>query len=306
MSLAIPFFSIVIPTYNRANLIALTLRSVQAQEYTNFEVLIIDDGSKDNTAEIVRPFLADPRFQYLPKTNNERGAARNYGLDRAQGEYVIFLDSDDLFHPNHLATLQTAIITPQSQPNFIATKYDFDRDGKRRPSALATLPAEPLGFDAFLQGNVLACNICVRRQNPHLFPFEADRRYAAIEDWMFLLQNTQHGDVIQLVDALTLTMNDHDERSMRADNQGLIRRLELAASWMQQHLTLTPAQRRTLLGRLYYLCAIHAHIDGYQAQALRFALQAAPGLSSKEAGALLLRCITPSSLVQWVKRLMSR
>jgi glycosyltransferase involved in cell wall biosynthesis len=305
MSLTSPFFSIIIPTYNRADLITATLRSVQAQEFTGFEVLVVDDGSKDNTAVVVQPFLADSRFQYLPKANAERGAARNYGLERAQGEYAIFLDSDDLFHPNHLATLHTSIIGMQPRPNFIATKYDFDRDGKRRPSDLGALSAGPLGLATFLQGNALACNICVRRQNPHLFHFEEDRRYAAIEDWMFLLENTQHGDVVQLVDALTLTMNDHDQRSMRADNQGLIRRLELAVGWMQQHLTLTPTQRRTLLGRLYYLCAIHAHIDGYQAQALRFAWRAAPGLPGQAGVALLLRCATPPGLVQWAKRILS-
>ena len=299
------FFSIIIPTYNRADLISATLRSVQAQEFVEFEVLIVDDGSKDNTATVVQPFLTDSRFQYLPKANAERGAARNYGLERAQGEYAIFLDSDDLFHPNHLATLHAAIISSQPRPNFIATKYDFDRDGKRRPSDLGTLPAGPLRLETFLHGNALACNICVRRQNPHLFRFEEDRRYAAIEDWMFLLQNTQHGDVVQLVDALTLTMNDHDQRSMRADNQGLIRRLELAVGWMQQHLTLTPAQRRTLLGRLYYLCAIHAHIDGYQAQALRFAWRALPGLPIQAGVALLLRCATPPSLVQRAKQILS-
>ncbi|RZK34790.1 MAG: glycosyltransferase family 2 protein [Hymenobacter sp.] len=299
-----PFFSIIIPTYNRADFIAATLRSVLAQDFPYFEVLVVDDGSQDNTAEVVGAF-SDARLQYLPKQNAERGAARNYGLARAMGEYVIFLDSDDLFHPDHLRTLHTAILASPTRPNFMATKYDFDRDGRRRPSDLAPLPAGPLEFSAFLQGNALACNVCVRRENPTLFRFEEDRRYAAIEDWMFMLQNTQHGDAVQLVDALTLTMNDHDQRSMRADNQGLIRRLELAAGWMQQHLTLTPAQRRQLLGRLYYLCAIHAHIDGYQAQALRFASRAVPGLPVQAGVALLVRCLTPPGLVQWAKRRIS-
>jgi glycosyltransferase involved in cell wall biosynthesis len=105
MSLTSPFFSIVIPTYNRADLIAATLRSVHTQEFIDFEVLIIDDGSKDNTAEVVQSFIADARFQYLPKPNEERGVARNYGLARARGEYVLFLDSDDRLHSNHLSTL---------------------------------------------------------------------------------------------------------------------------------------------------------------------------------------------------------
>ena len=301
-----PFFSIVIPTYNRANLISATLQSIQLQEFAAFEVLVIDDGSTDNTPEVVLPFLADPRFDYFPKENAERGAARNYGLVRARGEYVLFLDSDDLLHPNHLSTLRAAIAAQTTLPNLIATKYDFDRAGQRRPSDLAPLPAGPLGFETFIQGNALACNVCVRRENPALYPFEEDRRYAAVEDWLFLLQNTQHGEVVQLVDAVTLTMNDHDQRSMRADNQGLIRRLDLAAGWMQQRLTLTPDQRRRLLGRVYYLCAIHAHIDGFSGQARAYARRAAPGLPPRQALSLLLRCYSSPRVIQWLKRRLRR
>lgn len=297
-----PFFSIVVPTYNRADLIGLTLDSVLNQDFVAWELLVVDDGSRDKTAAVVQPYLADPRLHYLPKPNEERGAARNYGLARAQGEYVLFLDSDDRLHTNHLSTLHQAIQAAPQPPNFIATKYDFDRDGQRRPSDLAPLPAGPLGFDTFLRGNVLACNVCVRRQNPDLRPFEEDRRYAAVEDWMFMLQNTQHGDAVQLVDALTLTMNDHDQRSMRSDNQGLIRRLELAAGWMQQHLALSPAQRNTLLGRVYYLCAIHAYADGHRQQAWRFATMARAGLSAAGRVQLYARILLGPRLVRLLKR----
>ena len=296
-----PFFSIIIPTYNRADLIGLTLQSVMDQEFIDFELLVVDDGSTDDTAAVVARY-ADSRLRYLPKQNAERGAARNYGLARAGGEYVLFLDSDDRLHPHHLATLHAAIVAQAPRPNFIATKYDFDRDGQRRPSDLAPRPAGPLGLETFLGGNALACNVCVRRTNPRLFPFEEDRRYAAVEDWMFLLENTQHGDTVQLVDAVTLTMNDHDQRSMRADNQGLIRRLELAAGWMQQHLALRPDQRRRLLGRVYYLCAIHAYADGYRAQALRYTRRAAPGLSLKSTAFLGLRSLLGPRIVGLLKK----
>ena len=299
---AAPFFSVIIPTYNRAGLIGLTLNSVLAQELPDWELLVVDDGSQDDTAAVVRPYLADARVQYLPKQNAERGAARNYGLVRACGEYVLFLDSDDLLHPNHLATLRAAIAAAPAPPDFIATKYDFDRDGQRRPSDLAPLPAGPLGFAEFIKGNVLACNVGVRRLNPGLRPFEEDRQYAAVEDWLFMLDNTQHGATVKLVDAVTLTMNDHDQRSMRSDNQGLIRRLELAAGWMQQHLTMTPEQRRRLLGRVYYLCAIHAYADGHRGQALAFARRAAPGLGAKTAAILLLRSLLGVKIVGLLKR----
>ena len=299
--MAAPFFSIVVPTYNRADLILATVDSVLAQDFTAWELLIVDDGSTDDTAAVVaaRP---DPRLHYLLKANAERGAARNYGLARARGEYVLFLDSDDLLHFNHLSTLHEGILAHSPRPDFIATKYDFDRDGQRRPSDLAPLPAGPLGLETFIRGNSLACNVCVRRENPQLSRFEEDRRYAAVEDWLFLLQNTQHGAVVQLLDAVTLTMNDHDQRSMRADNQGLIQRLDRAAGWMQQHLTLTADQRRRLLGRVYYLCAIHAYADGHRGQALRYARRATPGLPAKTAATLAVRCLLGPGLVGLLKR----
>jgi glycosyltransferase involved in cell wall biosynthesis len=297
-----PYFSIVVPTYNRASLIGFTLDSILAQKFSDFEVLIIDDGSKDNTVEVVKRYLLDSRMHYLPKENGERGVARNYGLARAHGKYVLFLDSDDLLHPNHLSTLRIAIDAQMISPNFVATKYDFDRSGQRRPSDLAPLPAGPLGFESFIQGNALACNICVRRENLGLKKFEEDRRYAAVEDWMFMLENTQHGEVVQLIDAVTLTMSDHDQRSMRADNQGLIRRLVLAADWMQKHLCLSVDQRRRLLGRVYYLCAIHAYADAKRSQALRFAHQAAAGLSAKTTALLLVRIVLGPHLVGLLKR----
>ena len=158
------------------------------------------------------------------------------------------------------------------------------------------------GLRGFLGGNALVCNVCVRRANPQLFPFEEDRRYAAVEDWMFLLENTQHGAAVQLVDAVTLTMNDHDQRSMRADNQGLVQRLELAAGWMQQRLTLTADQRRRLLGRVYYLCAIHAYADGHRGPALRYARRAAPGLEAPATAMLLVRCLIGPKVVAWLKK----
>lgn len=295
-----PFFSIIIPTYNRATFIGVTLDSVLAQTYPNLEILVVDDGSKDNTAEVVGRY-ADPRLRYYPKENGERGVARNYGLARAIGTYVLFLDSDDRFHPNHLAMLHRKI-EELGQPNFIATKFDFDRDGVRADSDTAALAEGWYGLDTFVSGNALACNICVRRQNTGLYRFEEDRRYAAVEDWMFMLENTQQ-DNIYLVDAVTLTMNDHDQRSMRSDNTALVRRLQLALEWMLNRVTLSPTQRRVLTGRVYYLCAIHAYADGHRGQALSFARQAAPFLPKSQAAILLVRCVLGEQAVGWLKKL---
>lgn len=92
--------SIIIPTYNRAHLIGETLDSVLAQTYENWECIIVDDGSTDNTDEVVGGYIAkDSRFQYhhRPKKNKSGGnGARNYGFELCKGEYVNWFDSDDL------------------------------------------------------------------------------------------------------------------------------------------------------------------------------------------------------------------
>lgn len=101
-----PLVSIIIPTYNRANLIGETLDSVLAQTYTHWECIIVDDGSSDNTDEVVREYLKkDPRFTYFhrPDTHKPGGnGARNYGFLQSKGEYIQWFDSDDLMHPEKL------------------------------------------------------------------------------------------------------------------------------------------------------------------------------------------------------------
>lgn len=93
-------------TYNRAHLIVETLYSIQKQTFEDWECLIVDDGGNDNTAEIVTPFLEqDTRFQFLKRPDNYKKGlpgCRNFGLDLAQGDYVIFFDDDDFVHPDNL------------------------------------------------------------------------------------------------------------------------------------------------------------------------------------------------------------
>jgi glycosyltransferase involved in cell wall biosynthesis len=100
-----PFFSVVIPVYNRAHLIKETLQSVLAQSEQDFEIVVVDDGSQDDPETAVKE-LNDPRIVFLRQENRGGGAARNTGIDRAKGRYIAFLDSDDRFLPHHLATMR--------------------------------------------------------------------------------------------------------------------------------------------------------------------------------------------------------
>jgi len=102
-----PLVSIIIPTYNRAHLIAETLQSVQQQTYIHWECIVVDDGSTDGTEAVVNTFMrADPRFQYQKRPQDYKKGAngcRNFGYSISQGVYVNWLDSDDLFSSEKIA-----------------------------------------------------------------------------------------------------------------------------------------------------------------------------------------------------------
>ena len=102
-----PLVTVVIPTYNRADYIAETIESVLAQTYQNLEIIVIDDGSTDETEQVVARFV--PPVRYVKQKNSERGASRNHGLRLARGEYVSFLDSDDVWLPNLLERRESAL-----------------------------------------------------------------------------------------------------------------------------------------------------------------------------------------------------
>lgn len=263
-----PSFTVVIPTYNRAALIKSTLDSVLAQDCDDFEVIIVDDGSTDDTGQVVRKnYASDERVRYIRQVNSERGAARNRGLIEARGQYVVFFDSDDLMHTNHLSTL-AAIARQRPEINFLATKYEILRDGKAHPSSLHELKEGFYDLELFLRGNPLACNICVRRENPGLSPFVEDRRYAVFEDWMFMMQNLS-SDRMYLSDKVTITLIDHAQRSMRGDNREIIRKNRLAHDWIAEHVPLNKAQRKVLDGYSHYFCAIHSYLDNDRMVGLR-------------------------------------
>ena len=109
-------FSVVIPLYNKQDSIAATLQSVLAQTYTNYEIIVVDDGSTDESANVAEAMLreckvysVECRGKVIRKANGGVSSARNAGILAAKGEYIAFLDGDDLWHPEYLETLHQLI-----------------------------------------------------------------------------------------------------------------------------------------------------------------------------------------------------
>lgn len=100
--------SIIIPTYNRSKSLLLSIKSVLDQTRDNWELIIIDDGSEDSTQEVLKDYLNDDRIKYYFQENQGVSVARNSGAKLATGDYLIFLDSDDIFFPDLIKNIHEA------------------------------------------------------------------------------------------------------------------------------------------------------------------------------------------------------
>ena len=103
-----PFFSVVIPLYNKEKYIAQTLTTVLKQSFSDFEIIIVNDGSTDSSEKIVQGF-SDYRIRYYSTENQGAAAARNLGIEKTTSPYIAFLDADDLWFENHLEELKNLI-----------------------------------------------------------------------------------------------------------------------------------------------------------------------------------------------------
>src|SRR3990172_9874024 len=132
-----PTVSVVIPTYNRVALLPRALDSVVAQTFTDWEIVLVDDGSTDATSQLAADYARrlDDRFLYLEQQNNGCGKARNRGIDASRGRFVAFLDSDDEFAPTKLQR-QLALFELRPELGFVYSDFAFvDLEGAFHPSA---------------------------------------------------------------------------------------------------------------------------------------------------------------------------
>ena len=119
--------SVIIPTYNRADFLREAIDSVRAQTYTNFEIIVVDDGSTDGTQELVTSLYPDVR--YLRQENSGPAAARNNGINNAAGEVIAFLDSDDIWLPEMLSK-QIARLSLNPAAGLVATGFGLFKTGR--------------------------------------------------------------------------------------------------------------------------------------------------------------------------------
>ncbi len=218
------FFSIVIPAYNRAHMIIKTLESAFLQTYPHYEVILVDDGSTDNTEEIIKD-IKNPNFRYYKKKNEERAVARNTGFTIAKGNYVTLLDSDDYLYPNHLEEANKYIAANNS-PEVIRFNYDVV-DTEKNVLQVDKMP--PLINNKMVHGNFMGCSgIILRRDIAIKYAFNGDRELSGSEDYELWLRIASRFK-IHTPNIVTCSLHSHDERSVIFDieEKSLVKRIEL-------------------------------------------------------------------------------
>lgn len=251
-------FSIIIPAFNRAGKIGTAIRSVLAQSYPGFEIIVVDDGSTDDTEAVVKQFH-DPRIHYIFQENRERGAARNTGTRSAKGELITFLDSDDEFLPGHLQAAHD-FIENNKGIDVYCSSYKIVSPEK---IIFIKMPADIRG--ELVHGNFLSCNgVFLRKEIAEKFQFTEDRSLAGLEDWELWLriaaEKTMTGN-----NKFTSQMNQHDDRSVLQTTQ---ENIEARFISFYQHVFTNPKINEFYKDRLHL---IRASCETYMALHLALA-----------------------------------
>lgn len=194
-----PLFSIIIPCYNQAHFLPQCLDSLLEQEFKNWEAIVVNDGSHDNTNEVVQKYkVKDSRIKLVEKINGGLSSARNSGIIAAKGSRFIFLDADDFLYPNCLE--KVAEVAQESDENtLIQYGYTYIKeDGKEVLSHTRAQKREPLIPNIF-KGNLGPCHsICISR---YLLVAAGsfDESLKSVEDWDFWMRAVKSGGTQRII-----------------------------------------------------------------------------------------------------------
>lgn len=209
-----PFFSIIIPTYNRAHMLPEAIDSVLAQTFDGWELIVVDDGSKDSTKELVGKYIAqDPRVKYIYQENAERSAARNNGIKNSKGNYICFLDSDDYFKPERLELLNQSIEQEQFPIAFFYTDSANEINGKIELVKKTTPNQFENIYDFAIQSTIHSQQVCIHKDILKTNKYNINIHIAEDTELWVRIFHAQF-PCIYLENQATIVIKVHDDRSI--------------------------------------------------------------------------------------------
>jgi glycosyltransferase involved in cell wall biosynthesis len=258
-----PLFSIIIPTYNRGHLIAKTVDSVLAQTCKDYEIIVIDDKSTDNTYEVLQPYIKNQSIRYfLNEQNSERAISRNRGIDEAKGKYISLLDSDDILFPGCL-TAASELLLKYPDCNFFHGKFVFINE-KQEIISKQTYPEPGNVYKEIMKGNYISnIGFFLKAETAKELRVDENPVFRGVEDYDFIIRAIAVCGGARMIDRYDCAVLMHPQRSVFTDEWDFTYRRtmafmqkQLSSDYFRQHYW---PYRNILVSHLYlYLTAFLA------------------------------------------------
>ena len=269
-----PCFSVIIPTYNRAHLLSRAIKSVLSQSFHDFELIIVDDGSKDNTKQVVQG-IKDHRIRYFrQKENKGQNSALNFGVSKVRGKYVSFLDSDDEWLSKFLEKIKTVFEKDKSVGAAYSKAYGCTNSGKLYD-----------GYQFYLHGEVYKevlsqgylsymITIVVKKEiinNLGSFPFDPSFIYGQDDDFCFRVAKMCKIGLVK--EPLAIIHNDGD---VKGNEPSISKNVKLVAEGRQRLINkyaddiLQICGKSTLSSKYFSLGVIYLRCDNIEMAKVSF------------------------------------
>jgi hypothetical protein len=228
-----PIVAVIIPVFNKREYIKETVNSVLKQDFENFEIIVVDDGSTDDSLEVVES-IKDPRLQIFSQSNSGVERARNFGFSQSVGPLVVFLDADDLMNSNRLRK-QIDLFNASADLVLAGTWASvIDHSGNiigsiRPPTSNAALQLAHLFRNQFVSSSVMIKRSAI--QNDVVFNETRGKRFA--EDYDLWLRVAKNGRVANIPERLTAYRRLNASRSQSSDSSLLESARDISAEWLQ-------------------------------------------------------------------------
>jgi glycosyltransferase involved in cell wall biosynthesis len=252
-----PFFSIIIPTYNRSLQLVETLYSLQKQTFQDWECIVVDDGSIDDTKRVVSELSEiDSRIKYIYQENAERCVARNNGIDHATGDFICFLDSDDQYQESHLATLFDFIQKKEEVISVFFTNYSIKQGDEFSTPKIPTLKENLIEY--LIYNPIIPSRMCIHKSILNKYQFEKDIFNG--EDLILWLRIAIEYPFFHC-ESNTVVYNLHEDNSVNIKNNGGALRMEGLKKFFDRYpsfkISISKNDRSFLLGDTHFTIMKH-------------------------------------------------
>lgn len=243
-----PFFSIIIPVYNAEQYLERCVQSIRRQTYGEYEVLLVDDGSKDNSKKICSDIeKSDPRFLFISKEHAGVSAARNYGIQKAKGKYLVFVDADDYVADAYLEHLYGVVCDERADICFMGQHYIKKKDALEE-HVIYRIPEKISGKREFSKrefldivtqkGNLMPGSMCLMSAN-RLFLEKMQLRFnenlAWSEDSDFIYKAFTKATIVKYCDycGYYYFMENENSASRKFSVKKLLGRMDVYMAWIR-------------------------------------------------------------------------